>query len=270
MLKYCIRLTGIIILGLALASCEEVIDIDLNSEAPQIVIEASLEASKTVFEVQVSETADYFDAGVQDPIDNATVVLQDAAGTETLLSPVGDGRYRANIQPAVDQTYSLRVNIDGEVYEAKSYLPEAVTISALELEYQSGGGPIEPGFQLFINFQDDPAVTNYYRIKNSINGSLQNTGDDLRVTDDRLFNGGEAHLPLFQTVFDAGDTVEIALIHFDEQSFGYFDSLTDIVANAQGPNAGTAAPGNPNSNWTHGALGYFSASSSSKQVIIVE
>jgi hypothetical protein len=270
MLNILSRITAIASLGFILGACEEVIDIDLNSEDPQVVIEASLYADADQFEVRISQTSDYFDASASQTKDDAMVILIDEKDNETILSAQGNGLYITTLSPKVNSLYRLRVSFDGQTYEAESFLPEAVPIIGLETEYQAGGGPIEEGYQMFIRFQDDAATANYYRQKVKVDGVFQNSGDDLRVTDDRLFNGGRARLPVFQAVFQEGEEVEVELVHFDAASFDYFNSLTDIVAGQQGPNGGTAAPRNPNSNWSNGALGFFSASSSSKQSIIIQ
>ncbi|MEZ4685949.1 MAG: DUF4249 domain-containing protein [Bacteroidia bacterium] len=270
MLKSLIKILLFTGLGATLYSCEEVIDIDLNSEDPKLVIEGSLKADEERFEVKISETTDFFDAETKRRIEGAAVVLYDDTGNEWMLSGEGDGLYATDIEPREKTSYRLSVTIDGTEYLAESYLPEAVAILGLETEYQTGGGPIEAGYQMFVRFQDDASVENYYRLKISVDGVFQNSGDDLRVTDDRLFNGGRARVPVFQAVFQEGETVEVELVHFDNASFEYFNSLMDIVANQEGPNGSTAAPGNPISNWSNGALGYFSASSSGRQTIVVQ
>lgn len=264
------RLACVVALGAILTSCEKVIDVDLNSENPQIVIEGSLQADSDNFSVRISKTSDYFEAAQSEIVSNATVVLTDEAGDEMLIAYEGEGMYQTALTPVVNSTYTLAVDIDGERYEASSFLPATVEIIGLEVDYIAASGPIEEGYQLFTRFVDDGSRTNYYRIKHKIDGVLQNGGDDLRVYDDRLFDGGEARLPLIQKIFDEGEVLEIELIHFDEASYEYFNALTDIISQGQGPNGGTAAPGNPNSNWSNGALGYFSASSSSMQTIVVQ
>ncbi|MCB0535714.1 MAG: DUF4249 family protein, partial [Saprospiraceae bacterium] len=47
-------------LALACASCEKVIDVDLNSAAPRTVIEANLKEGDQQFQVLVYQTKDYF------------------------------------------------------------------------------------------------------------------------------------------------------------------------------------------------------------------
>lgn len=241
------------------SSCEEVIEIDLNSSNPQVVIEAQLQEGQHPFAVQISETTDYFDSAPTVFIDNATVLLSDNEG-ESINIPLSDnGRYEAVVEAIAGKTYTLEVNIDGERYLASSFLPEQVEILGLETQFQEANAFLDEGYLLFTRFEDDPDRTNYYRFLHAVNDTLQNEGNDLQVLDDGLFNGGLARVPLFQKIFNSGEVVNVMLYHIDEASYDYYSSLSDIVGEDGGPNSGSAAPGNPTTNWSNNALGFFSA-----------
>ena len=240
------------------SSCEEVIEIDLNTSNPQVVIEAQLQEGQHPFTVQISETTDYFDSAPPVFIDNATVVLSDNEG-ESINIPLSDnGKYEAEVEAVAGKTYSLEVNIDGERYVASSFLPEQVKIMDLEAQFQEENAFLDEGYLVFTRFEDDPDDKNYYRFIHTVNDTLQNGGNDLQVLDDDLFNGGFARVPLFQKIFNTGEVVSVMLYHIDKASYDYYNSLSDIVGE-DGPNSGSAAPGNPTTNWSNNALGFFSA-----------
>ncbi|MEM9849464.1 MAG: DUF4249 domain-containing protein [Bacteroidota bacterium] len=256
------NLSYIILIFLVLTACEKVIDVDLEESDPQIVIEANLQAGEHDFVVNISETADYFDNQLPTSIEAAAVRLVAEDGTITMIPWSSSGQYRTTMTAMPKQTYRLEVQIGEALYQASSFLPERVALLNLETEFQEARGPLDEGYLVFSRFQDDGAVDNYYRFLHSVDGVLQNDGDDLQVSDDNFFNGGTARLPLFQKIFNPGEEIELILQHFDAASFDYFNSLADIVSSGDGAAGGSAAPGNPNTNWSNGALGYFSAFSS--------
>ena len=91
----------------------------------------------------------------------------------------------------------------------------------------------------------------------------------MQVLNDNRNDGNQVRTSLMMKTFQSGDLVEIELIHFDEASYNYFSTLGDIIGSSRGPNSGSAAPGNPISNWTNGALGYFSAYSADVAEIVI-
>jgi hypothetical protein len=68
---------------------EEEINIDLKSNAPEIVIDGKL-SDKEPGIVRLSLTTDYFRPGYPDPVPGVTVILNDDAGNQEILAdPVG-------------------------------------------------------------------------------------------------------------------------------------------------------------------------------------
>ncbi|MEM8526399.1 MAG: DUF4249 domain-containing protein [Bacteroidota bacterium] len=253
------NISFLILLFLSLTACEKVIDIDLNESNPQVVIEANLQAGEHEFVVQITETASYFDNQLPKTIENASIRLLAEDGTAVEIPHQNSGLYAEVINAIPNQTYTLEVEIGAQLYQASSFLPERVKLIDLETEFQEARGPIDEGYLVYSRFEDDGNVENYYRLLHKVDGVLRNGGEDLQVVDDNFFNGGMARLPLFQKIFNEGETVTLILQHIEVNSFEYFNSLGDIIASGMGPNSGTAAPGNPNTNWSNDALGYFGA-----------
>jgi len=264
-----LKFARILILPLLLLqfSCEEVIEIDLEDAESQLVIEAKLQEGSQDFTVLISRTSSYFDSALPETVETAAVSLQDDQGNSLSIPHAGNGVYSAAVTGVAGNFYTLRVTEGENTYEAVSYLPQAVNLLGLEPQFSEATPFTDEGYLLFMRFEDPAGTDNYYRVLHRVNGVLQNAADDLQVSNDDLFDGGSARLPLFQKIFTSGDSVEVELLHFDEASYDYFNSLTDIVSQGGGPGGASAAPGNPTSNWTGGCLGYFSASSSSIQAL---
>ena len=243
-----------------LFSCEKVIEVDLNDSDPQVVIEARLEAGEHDFEVLISETTSYFS---NEPVvyrNDAQVRLLDNTGGAIAVPLDDNGRYTTRVDAVSSQTYTLEVELGGNRYLASAEVPELVALQELEADYREAFGPFDEGYQVFLRFADDATQENYYRQIHAIDGEYELAGEDLQVTDDNLFNGSpQARLPIFQRIFDPGVELTVVFQHIDNSSFEYYNSLADIIGEDGGPNGGSAAPGNPVSNWDGEVLGFFGA-----------
>lgn len=258
----------VILFLLIATSCEKVIDVDLKDASPELVIEAVIYEGENDFTVKVSRTAPYFENEPTEKIDNATVTLKyDDAVVD--VPNIKSGEYIIPLNAKVNTSFSLEIEVDDKHYSASTTLIEKVAIDSIYYEYQEAFGPRDAGYIVFVQFTD-PVVTNFYRVTHFLNGTYQNSNADLQLIEDSKINGNQVHFPLRRKVFEMGDSIDVQLIHFDEASYDYFNSLSDIINTGGGPSGGSAAPGNPLSNWSNNALGYFSAYSMDTASITIE
>ena len=257
---------------LCLTACETVIDVELDETEPREVIEATLNGETGVLSVRITTTGPYFEAGSVLPVGDATVELRNDQTAEVLqIAENSTGTFVATLNATPGTEYTLRVQTPENEYIARSRLPAPVDIAEISSEFQEARGPQEEGYRLEFRFQDPPGEQNFYRLVHSVNGIPQREGDDLLVTEDILFDGGFARVQLFQQTFELADTVRLELWHIDAAGYEYYNSLADIlVTDGNRPNSGSAAPGNPTSNWSNDALGYFSAYYPTQREIVVE
>ncbi|KXX68464.1 DUF4249 domain-containing protein [Flammeovirga sp. SJP92] len=257
-----------IIIAFLVTACEKVIDVDLKDAAPSIVIEAVLMEGENDFVVKISKTAPYFDNSPSEKIDHANVTLK-FNDEEIDIPNSGNGIYSLPVNALINTEYHLEVNVDNETYNASTTMLDKVMIDTIYSEFEEGFGPRESGYYVYIKYTDPGDVENFYRLTHSLNGEYQNTESDLRVFNDLRNNGNQPKTSLGFKVFEEGDVVDVNLIHFDESSYDYFSSLNDIIGGNGGPSGGAAAPGNPLSNWSNNALGYFSAYNYDTATIII-
>lgn len=255
---------------LLMASCQKVIDVDLNSATPRIVIEAALQENTVGFTVHITQTGNYFGTDQPKTINTATVTLKKGTDNPITLANEGNGIYTAASYVAEKgKSYLLTVIVDGTTYEATSYLPVPVPLDELVVQVSdqpSFGSPQADSFQVFCHFQEPLAEANFYRIKTIVNDIPSNKGENLLVLEDRLTNGNYIRIPVFTETYKLNDKVEVELVSMDAKMYDYFNSLSGLVSNGNS----SAAPTNPNTNWSGGALGYFGAFSSSKKTVIVQ
>ncbi len=267
-MKKVLSLSMVFITSLVFIACEKVIEVDLEDQESKLIIEAKLSKLDQRITVDISMTTPYFAEAETEYISNAQITLTDQNGLAQLIPYTQNGHYELSFDPSINMTYSISVLIDGKLYEATSIMPGSVPLNNLESEFQAATPATDEGYGVFARFNDPADQENYYRIIHHLNGAIQNDGSDLQVITDGIGNGNYLKLPLFQQVFNSGDRVFVELVHFDEASYEYFNSLGDILG-GQGPTAGTAAPGNPVTNWNGDAGGYFSAYTSDTLSLII-
>lgn len=250
-----------------LLGCEKVIDVDLNEANPEVVIEANLSNSINSAEVLLTKTGSYFgDTPIED-ITDAVVIIENEFGSRFVLDEVEAGLYRAHeIFFQEEITYQLFIDVDGEKFESSSKLNSAVLIDSLTYFYDEGFAFLDAGYIVKIYFVDPPKINNYYRVKIFENDTLKNETEDLIIFDDRLIDGQSLEVILRGIIFEPDDTVTIQLISLDESAYEYFHTFQELI----NVNPGSAAPANPTSNISNGALGYFSAWSADEETVIIK
>ena len=264
-----------VLCGAGFMSCEDVIDINLKDNEPKLVIEGWIDNSFHG-EVRISRTVPFdqpFSARqdslpgslpgfmyVHNPVSGAEVIITEPGVTARRLTEISPGLYvtatttsrsvTALSTPA-SRSYQLAVRVDGEWYNAVSTMPPPVEVETIGTVSTNVFGEERKGVGLLFN--DPPGVPNYYRYLLNVNGVALKT---LFVFNDKYNDGKSVTRELFDfdTKLEEGDAVNVSIQFIDPAVYRYWSSL-------QANNPGTAAPGNPVSNISNGALGYFSAHS---------
>jgi hypothetical protein len=259
-----------------LFSCQKVINIDLNSPSPRMVVEANISDKPGPYFVKLSKTVNFDEITQIPPVKNATVEISDSSsGTYETLIEQKEGIYTTSLLKGIpEHKYRLKIITDGQVYEAVSDMPDPVGFLKLninrEVENQSTitGGSTGQTFRYRVNYEiNDPAkYTNYYRFvvfhKNREISSR-------RVISDQFHNGKiiAGDFILHDSIdFDPGETVKIELQNIDKNTYNFFRTLRD---GASGLSFLSASPSNPISNISNNGLGYFSAISVKEGYLII-
>ncbi len=261
-----------IILIIFTASCQRVIQIDLNSADPQYVVEAKLFEGTRDFTVRITKTSNYFDTVTPPSVNNAAVNVSSSTGNSQTATFMGNGWYKIPNYNAINNlTYNLTITVDGKVFTSSAYLPSHIAIDTITIDStMGGGGPGGPGrgkrYRIRCGFTDPANVKNYYKlsyITNSGNPSNQRQYD---IFDDRAINGLQTSNNL-RGRFNEGDSVEVELESIDAKIYDYFNTVNAIAGRDINNNA---SPANPNSNIVGGCLGYFGVFTSDKRVVVVK
>lgn len=252
------------------SSCQKVIDINLNDAKPQYVIEAPMFEGTHDFKVHITQTTNYFGNDAPPAVDGAVVTLVDPNTTSIVMTPEGNGWYQiSNFNAIPSTTYQLNVEINGKSFIAISSMPLRTNIDSLSTKRFGGVGPPDPdaGTELLlVHLKDSIGIKNYYRVLVTKNDTFLNKAENYYIFDDMVRDGLQIDAPLFTSIFKKGDKVDVELLCMDAEVYDYFTTLSEVLG---GDANNGAAPANPNSNFSNGALGYFAAYTSSKKSIVI-
>lgn len=260
----------IIFLLMLTASCEKVIDVNLDSAEKKYVIEGVITNQPGTCMVLVSQTSDFDDDNAFAGISGATVQLTEQGGATTLLTETTTGVYQATgISGTSGKTYELSVLVNGETFTAASTMPQQVNMDSIFFTTDNVLG----NTRKLVNVQyNDPAVTgNNYRFIQYVNGLKE---QEIFIRNDELTNGNTAITKLRYTSSDeennditTGDQIKVDMLCIDAAVYKYWYSLN---RSATGGGEMSATPANPVTNITGGALGYFSAHTLQSKTMVAQ
>jgi hypothetical protein len=258
-----------IILGMIFSaiSCTKVVNINLNSSAPRLIIEASISDQPASCLVKLSKSVNYDEPNTFPEVSGASVIISDDKGNNATLIENRPGSYSAPSFIGVPgRIYSLTVTSEGKTYSAASTMPAPIAIDTISQDsYTMGFGRGTKVIFVRIQFHDPKGIENNYRFVEEINSRLSNS---IYVDNDQLRDGNIVTQEIVHTdpSLQPGDTVVIFLHTIDKPVYNYFDQLRQIT-DGYGQ---TASPANPVSNLNNGALGYFSANAIRSKSIIIK
>lgn len=238
-------------LSLILASCEKEIDIDLDASDQKIVIVGQVTNQDFQAQVKINRSVPFDEASDFPAVTDAVVTITERIGdveTTITLNQTEPGLYKSENplgQPGA--SYTLRVEADGEIYEATSTMSDVVEMTDIYFD------ELFPGSQFAaFGFYDQGGRKDFYKANLIINGERI---PDIFITDD-TFTDGQLNAAILggpDLDVETGDAVIVEVDHIDEANYNYWYSLSLNVSES------TAAPANPDTNLSNGALGYFSA-----------
>jgi len=254
-----------LMLSIASISCQKVIDVDLNSSSPRIVIEGSISDGRTPCTVKISRTVNFNQPSTFPPVEGAVVRLSDPYEHTVTLTEVTPGTYSTSaISGHFGIKYTITVSVDGQTYVASSTMPIPVTIESLSLQNFTIGR--NSSLAVVVYFFDPEGVSNYYRFVEQRNGITQNF---IFLMDDRAQDGTYMNSILFaeKDTIKVNDTIKVFLQCVDKNVYDFYTTAQQISDNQEGPQS--ASPTNPPSNFSNGALGCFSAYTERSDEIII-
>ncbi|MDA3928119.1 MAG: DUF4249 family protein, partial [Prolixibacteraceae bacterium] len=111
-------------------SCEEDVVLDLGDIEKRLVVEASVSNVNNLAEVTLSYSQGFYEAPDLNKLKNAKVEISSADGKQSEVLSLNDNNvYVSNsLIPAYGMNYNLKIEVDDQLVEVSSKLPEKVEI----------------------------------------------------------------------------------------------------------------------------------------------
>ena len=255
-------------LSILLASCEDIIEVELDSIPPRMVIEGMINDLDPQVQIKLSTTTDYFEAVENPAVRDAYVTVTDEHGNMTAFEEIAPGIFASNSFPVIANTdYTLEVQTEEEYYKAVCTYPEKVCIDSLSFEPAPPYMDFEENaYQVSCYLQDPEQINNYYRMKAYLKGD-EISGDQSKwVFNDDFVDGNTITMPWDLEGFFELDTVVVELQTLDLATYDYYRTLFSILDGG----LGTPNPTNPETNLSNDALGFFGACTISRDTIVIQ
>jgi len=250
-------------------SCEDVIEVELNSINPKLVIEGVLNNFDNKCKIKLSKTGDYFKPNDYQLVSNAIISLSENNSVPVNFIETETGVYELTIKAKENTKYTFKVVSEGKEYTANVLIPPKIYIDSLSSIFLPVRMGREEGFVVNCHFLEQIGVINFYRLKvykisdeNKANGSFF-------VFDDKLVSNNNITMPYTFEVFQLSDTVVVELQSLDKSTYDFYYTLSEI-AGSSGGSMGASTPANPETNISNDALGNFSAYTVYKDTIIIK
>ena len=270
---------------LAWSACTEIIEVDLGSMDPVLVVDARLTTDTASHVVKLSRSCDYYDpdlAGTE--VCGATVYVTETGGKrfDFVEDSLRAGWYRSrpDVFGEMGKTYRLHIEADAdrdgekELYEASGTMPYIPPIDSVRAVYGMGMPPFympDPsrlGWNILL-YAQDPPTHDYYGFSFALNGhTYYDSITDIFCFPDMFTSGiylkgvpiyffadssasGSRRVPPLKE----GDTATLIVYSFSEEYNRFISDVKEAVSTDFPVFSG--APSNVRGNISNGAFGCF-------------
>ena len=258
------RVVGFVFLIVVFCSCQEVINVDLNSASPRLVVEGDITTKPGPYLFKLSRTTNFFDNNIFAPEVGASVIINDNAGSIDTLKEILSGIYvTKKISGTIGNTYNLSIYTQGQKYSASAKMMDTVHIDSLT--YTLGTGK-NPQYRLACAFQDPLGIGNYYAFRTYKNRAILGDVVNNRIVTDKITNGGWFRNTFRNDAIQLSDTIKVELLSVDKATYDYYNTLRATL-NSGSPFS--TPPANPVTNLSNGALGFFGAYAVTSRSVVI-
>ena len=252
----------ICLMAIAVLSCEEVIDFEVEDIQQNIVIDGSITNTPENNLVKLSYSENAFKNVSPQKISGAKVLLGDNAGNWETLKEMSQGVFSiSTISADYGSTYNLKVEYGGNIYSGSSTLMEPLKFDEINFEKTSHSffGIVFDYYNAKFLITNDTGSDKYFLIKisSSNNGTIYSrTAYKITYTD-----GRQIEIKNTKYNFDKYASLRIDLITIDKNTYEYYSQLNTLSGNGDinVSNYLDMNSFNPKTNLSGGALGYFGA-----------
>lgn len=270
-----INILIVLLATLFLSSCEEVVNVDLNTAPPKLVIEASIKWLKGTSgkeqKIKLTTTTSFYSSQIP-TVSGATITVKNSSNTIfNFVETANTGEYLcSDFVPVINDTYTLNITLNGVNYTATEILKSVAPIE--ELVQNNEGGFTGKDIQIKTFYTDPANETNYYLYQYNYTDKITQTfyGDE-----DTYFQGNRFFSLSQSDEIKKGDEIKVTHYGISKTYYNYMNILISIAGgNSGGPFQSPPATVRGNIiNTTNKAdypLGYFYLSEIDSKTYIVQ
>ena len=264
-----------IIFSLFLTSCEEVVNVDLDTAAPRLVVDASINWEQGTDgaeqKITLTTTTSYYSSSVP-MVTGATVFVENSNNIIfNFIEVPNTGEYVcSNFVPQLNEIYTLTVISNGQTYTATESLRSVASIQ--EIVQDNEGGITGDQIEIKTFFNDPNEEDNFYMFKYKYSNKSKL---DYQVSDDKFFQGNSFFSLSNNEDLSAGDQVDVTHYGISRSYYNYMNILLSVAGNTggspfQSPPATVRGNIINTTNFDNYALGYFRLSETDSASYIIE
>lgn len=273
------HIISLILISLTVLSCEDVINVDLETAPPKLVIDASIKWEKGTLgdgqKIKLTTTTDFYSGTIPAATGATVTVTNSSSNTPVSYSFVENGTSGeyicTNFVPVIGDEYTLTVSYKGETYTSTALFTASPIIQKTEQSLKPGieGKDV---YEIKFYYQDNGNENNYYLIgaKNK-NIAYPEYG----VQSDEFSQGNMMFAYYRDEKVAQGDEISFSIQGITEGYYNYMNKLLSI-AGGDFANPFATAPATLRGNiinTTHSdnyPLGYFQLSEIDSDVYTIQ
>ncbi len=203
---------------IGISSCEDVIEVQVPTEEPRLIIDAVIRVDTTQpitnVSVKVSETASFFDSPQPVTLEQITLANQ-----ILLENPLGSGIYSRDVSTLslMQEDLFLAIDYNDQIFAAFTDFATSVPIDTLQ---QGAGGLVDNETELIIGFTDSPDMDNYYLFDFDL--------AQFSTSQDQFYQGQPFEFSYFyEDAIESGTELEISLMGVTEEFYRYMEKINE-------------------------------------------
>ena len=236
MKNYITGLTLIVSL-LLFSSCEDVVDVELSTEPPRLIIDAIIRVDTTlttnIVRVKVSETNSFFESTVPANLRQISMINLDNPAGGSPDAPVlietepGSGIYEKAFptDQLIRDRWFLQIDFDDKIFVAEERFVPTVPFDSIEI----GDGSLfnEDDTELIVSFTDAPNRDDFYLFDFDF--------ADFLVSEDEFYPGQPFSFSYFIEELEPGDEITVSIMGITQGLFNYMDKIIEQSEGGFGP-----------------------------------
>jgi len=246
-------------LALSFTSCEDVVNLDLETGETRLVIDAEIIWKKGTAgneqTIKISKTAPYYN-DTTPKVSGAQVRVENSNGDVFTFTESEAGVYKCNnFVPVIDMDYKLFVEAEGQSFTATEKLTSVTPITKVDQAIVPDFGG-EDVIELTFYYTDPADQVNFYLTDYQSEFLIF---PEYEITNDEFYNGNEISTRFSDEDMKSGNTVKITHRGVSKNFFNYMK----LILEASNSNPFSVPPGNirgniiNTNNANNYAMGYF-------------